>query len=272
MSMNTLATVTAIATACCVAAACGDTARTAPAGTASTAVGVACEPVKIALIADKSKSAPGMRTPDVTSEDVDSLLEVVAACGGELAVGVIHDRMTDPFVRVRLAAVPQKAADSQAANKLKRRSEQRIIDRDYDDTVARWEEATTPRVEAFRERVGSLIGHAADANWSPVWDAVARGDLFLAERESGTTTDARRVLLLVSDAVDDVRGAVAQRRAPLQTLKSGATVLIVNGAGTAGSLAGLKPESFEAFDAAVRFVEQLTVAPEMASVAVNPKN
>lgn len=261
MSMKTLATVTAITTACCVAAACGDTARTAPAETASTAVGVACEPLKIALIADKSKSAPGMRTPAVSLDDIEAVIDIIATCGGELAFGVIHDRITDPFVRLRLDARPQKPADSQARNVLRQRRQQAAIERAHTAEVQAWEDEAVARIETFGERATPLIERPADANWSPVWDSVARGDLFLSERERGPVAHARRVLILASDAVDDVRGAAGQRRAPLQALKSGATVLVVNGAGSAGSLAALKPESFESFDAAVRYVRQLAETP-----------
>jgi hypothetical protein len=218
-------------------------------------------PVKIALVLDKSKSSPGMRTPTVSLDDVESLIDIVATCGGELAVGVIHDRITDPFVRMRLDAHPQKPADSQARNVLRRRDEQDEIDRAYAEDLAHWEDEATSRIGAFGNRVAALIDHPADANWSPVWDSVARGDLFLSERESGRHANASRVLILVSDAVDDVRGVPAQRRTPLQALKSGARVLIVNGAGSAGSLGVLEPESFESFDAAARYVDDIVSVP-----------
>ena len=55
---------------------------------------------------------------DVTPylDDVESIIDIVATCGGELAVGVIHDRISDPFVRLRLDARPQKPSDSKARN------------------------------------------------------------------------------------------------------------------------------------------------------------
>jgi hypothetical protein len=262
MSLMRLATVTVIATTCCVSAACSDTAHTAPAETLSITAALACEPVKIAVIADRSKSAPGTRTPPLTVDDVQALVDLVASCGGELAVGVIHDRITDPFVRLRLDVPPLKPADSQARNVIQRRREQADIDLVYDKAVQAWTDEANERAAMFEERVRPLLDHSADAAWSPVWDAVARGDLFLAERETGAAVGARRVLILVSDAVDDVPRNSAQRRAPIRELKSGATVLVVNGAGSAGSLAALAPEPFESFDSAVRYIDALVTSTQ----------
>jgi hypothetical protein len=271
MTLTTLATATMIATAACMTTACGHPVGAAATEGRTVTPATTCAPVKVALIADKSKSAPGMRTPPVSLDDLESVIDIVATCGGELAVGVIHDRITDPFVRLRLDARPQKPADSQAHNVLRQRRQQAAIERTHTADIQMWEDDAVSRIAAFGERVAPLIEHAADANWSPVWDSVARGDLFLSERESGQAADARRVLILVSDAVDDVRGASTQRRAPLQKLKSGATVLIVNGAGSAGSLAALKPESFESFDAAARYVEQLAETPRPHATVANNK-
>jgi len=262
MKMKTFYATAALATTVCMAAACGDD-QTGEA--ASQGVGApshpSCAPAKIAIVLDKSKSAGRMRTPSVSLDDVEPLIELIATCGGELAVGVIHDKITDPFVRLRLDAQPQKPAESQARNLLRRRDEQDEIDRAFAEEFARWEDETTSRVSVFGERVTALVDHPADANWSPVWDSVARGDLFLAERESGLTSSATRVLLLASDAVDDARGVPAQRRTPIQTLKSGAAVLIVNGAGSAGSLGALDPELFESFDSAIRYIDDLVSVP-----------
>jgi hypothetical protein len=104
--------------------------------------------------------------------------------------------------------------------------------------------------------VTALLDRPAEAARSPVWDAVARADWFLAEPEAPPTPGARRALVLVSDGIDDVRGRPGLRREPLRTLRSGATVLIVNGGATVGSLAALAPLPFESFDAAVRYLER----------------
>lgn len=269
MTLKTLATASMLAITACIAPACGDAASNMPADITSTSPSRTCAPVKVALIIDKSKSAPGTRTPTVSLDNVESIINIVATCGGELAVGVIHDRITDPFVRLRLDARPQKPADSQARNVLRQRRQQATIERAHSAEVQTWEDDAQSRIETFGERVTQLIEHPVDANWSPVWDSVARGDLFLSERDREPFSDAQRVLILVSDAVDDVRGASAQRRAPLQALKSGAAVLIVNGAGSAGSLAALRPESFESFDAAVRYVEQVVETPRPAATVAN---
>lgn len=271
MTLTTLATVTMIATAACMTTGCGDPVGAAATEGRSATPALTCAPVKVALIADKSQSAPGTRTPEVTLDDVESLIEVVASCGGELAFGVIHDRITDPFVRLRLDARPQKPSDSIARNVIRQRREQAAIEGAHANDLKHWEDEATLRIERFGAQLMRLVDHPADAKWSPVWDSVARGDLFLAERELDPAADARRVLMMVSDAVDDMRGVPAQRRAPLKALKSGATLLIVNGAGTAGSLAALEPEAFESFAAAVRYIAQLAESPRPTKTVVNNK-
>lgn len=257
MNPKTLATTVFVATAACFSSACGAQQGSAAAQVTASEVVAACSPMKIALVLDKSKSAPGMRTPTITLEDIDGLVNVVATCGGELAVGVIHDQITTPFVRLRLEATPVKPQGSSAHNALTKRKEQAVINRTYNAKYEEWQRVAAARIAKFNEQIAPIVEREADANWSPVWDAVARGDLFLAERERGANVAAHRVLLIVGDATDDVKRHSSQYRAPLQALKGAASTLIVNGAGTVGSLAALGPEVVESFDAAIRAVEDI---------------
>lgn len=261
MNPKTLATTVFVAAAACFSSACGAQQGSAAAEVTASEVVAACSPMKIALVLDKSKSAPGMRTPTITLEDINGLVSVVASCGGELAVGVIHDRITTPFVRLRLEATPVKPQASSAHNALTKRKEQAVINRTYNAKYQMWEQEAAARLATFSEQIAPIVARQADANWSPVWDAVARGDLFLAERERGANVAAHRVLLIVGDAVDDVNRNSSQYRVPLQDLRSGASILIVNGAGTVGSLAALSPEPVESFDAAIRAVEDIAATP-----------
>lgn len=213
-------------------------------------VAFACAPLKVSVIVDKSKSAPSTQTPQPRIEDLQPLLDLLATCGGELALGAIHDRRIDPFLRLRLDPVPQGPEQSRARNRLRQRHEQPRLNRLHEEQLEEWQEAMTARVEAFDSHAEELLAPAPDANRSPVWDAVRRADLFLGEAETGWGLRARRVLLLVSDGIDDVNG----RRS---SMKSGASVLMINGAGQVGSLVSLAPQRFESFDAALRYVETL---------------
>jgi hypothetical protein len=248
----------------CIAAACSDQVRADALATDSVSP-IACLPLKVAVIPDKSKSSPGMRTPEVAVDALEPLVNLIASCGGELGVSVIHDEIVTPFVRLRLDPPPQEPASSRARNVLRRRREQAQIDEAFREDFERWEADAVWRIEVFAEGVTPLLDHPADADWSPVWDAVTRADLFLGEAEAGPVHSARRVLLLVSDGIDDVRGRPTLRRTPLRTLKSGATVLIVNGAGTVGSLSALDPLPFESFEAALRHLEDFGTATPSAT-------
>src|SRR5439155_21863187 len=108
-----------------------------------------CAPAKIALIIDKSKSAPNTRTPDVRLDDLDPLIDLLATCGGELAVGSIHDRLTEPFARLRFEPAPQGSENAKSRNRLRRRREEARLRRAYEERLARWESDMAPRIQAF---------------------------------------------------------------------------------------------------------------------------
>jgi hypothetical protein len=226
-----------------------------PVGTSSFARKVpsraGSRPVRVAIIQDKTLSTGETRTPQLKLEDMDPLVELLGQTGGELGVGVIHDRSNLTFARLRIdAAAEEPVAAVPADNPLERRNQRAAYRKQketFDKEQQSWQDEMQARIGEFQKLMEPIVAMAADAKHSPVWDAVNRADLFLAESDSGGNAETHRYAVLITDGIDDV-GA---RPVPVH---SGTRILIVNGAAQLGSLAVLKPQRFESIEAAIRYV------------------
>jgi hypothetical protein len=208
-------------------------------------------PLRIAVIQDKSLSTGSTRTPQLQAADLEPLVELLGEAAGELAVGVIHDRSNLTFARLRIDVRPEEpVAFLKADNPLERRKQQAAFRKQMEEFNAQqqaWQDEMQLRIGAFQEALEPVLAMRANAQHSPVWDAVQRAELFLTEAEPGGSAVPHRYALLITDGLDDV-GA---RPVPVH---SGARLLIVNGAGQLGSLAVLKPQRFESIEAAIRYI------------------
>ena len=233
-------------------AGCGQTSG-GKAGTANA--GAAPKPVRsrvrVAIIQDKTLSTGETRTPQLKLEDMDPMVELLGQTGGELAVGVIHDRSNLTFARLRIDAGPEEPVGPvKADNPLERRKQQAASRKEKDKFTAReqaWQDEMQTRIGEFQNAADPMLAMAADAKRSPVWDAVKRADLFLFESDSDGNVEPHRYAVLITDGLDDV-GA---RPVPMH---GGARILMVNGSGQLGALAVLKPQRFESIEAAVRYI------------------
>jgi hypothetical protein len=226
-----------------------------------------CVPVKVSTLIDRTGSMQHARLPDVTVDDLETAINVLAGCGGELSVGLIHDRSKAGFARLRLDPAPRQPVEPVwAANPFARRRQRaqlaRITER-YGQEAEAWEAAMQLRVDAFATQVRELLQVPADARRSPVWDGIQRADALLAEPDVEWPS-ARLWLVAVTDGLDTARGR------PL-VLRSRATVLVVNGLGTTHALAVLKPALFQSFEAAARFIAD-TEASTNASSQRDPED
>ena len=232
---------------------CGRPEGTGEASTANASIPAKAvrSQLRIAVIQDKTLSTGETRTPQLKLEDMDPLVELLGQTGGELAVGVIHDRSNLTFARLRIDGGPEDpVAPAQADNPLERRNQRtayRKQKEEFDRQQQVWQDEMQTRIGEFQKAVDPMLSMAAGAKHSPVWDAVKRADLFLCESESDGNREPHRYALLITDGLDDV-GA---RPVPV---RSGARILMVNGAGQLGALAVLKPQRFESIEAAVRYI------------------
>src|SRR5262249_23059300 len=81
-------------------------------------------PLRISVIQDKSLSTGETRTPQLLISDLDPLVELLGQTGGELAVGIIHDRSNLGFIRLRIDSPPDEpVTPAKATNPLERRKQ-----------------------------------------------------------------------------------------------------------------------------------------------------
>ncbi len=208
-------------------------------------------PLRIALIQDKSLSTGETRTPQLQMSDLDPLVELLGQTGGELAVGIIHDRSNLGFVRLHIDSPPDEpVVPAKADNPLERRKQSGTLRKqtaEFKNRQQTWLDDMQTRVSNFQEALEPVLAMPAKAQHSPVWDAVRRSELFLSEGAAGGNATPHRYSLYITDGLDDV-GA---RPVPV---RSGAKLLMVNGAGQLGALVVLQPQRFESIEAAIRFI------------------
>lgn len=230
----------------------------APVAAATAPARSSCEPVKLALLIDKSASAPKARTADIGVADLEPLIQLVAECGGEISLGSIHDEDAPPFSRLRIAPPPSgPQVPTWSHNKLQRRRQEiafKPARQKHDEVLDAWRSDTQERVDAFVGQAEQVLAGPADARHSPIWDAVRRADALLAETDPDWPA-CPRWIVAVTDGIDDT-GARAV------ALESGARLLVVNGLASAHSLAVLKPSLFESLSSALRVVVGKSVASE----------
>ena len=187
------------------------------------------------------------RTPQLTLDDMEPLVELLGQVGGELAVGTIDNRSNQSLVRLRIDIGPEEpVAPSPADNSLERWQQQNAFRKqkaEFEHQQQAWQDAMQERITAFQTAVEPILSAPSNAQHSPVWDAVRRADLFLSEPQV-SESEPHRYVVLITDGIDDV-GA---QPVPVH---SGTRILMVNGAGQLGSLAVLRPQRYESIGAAV---------------------
>lgn len=211
--------------------------------------------VKIVFLQDQTDSRESTRTELLTASDLDIAIGLLRETCGELLVGAIRDKSNRPFDRLAIGPAPRKplrprddgnAFDVQEAMAV---YEQELAT--YDRQVRQWREDVDARVTAFTERVETLVTDTSLSRSSAVWDAVFRADVALAEPEITRSSEGSRYICLVSDAQNTTR-------AHMRPLRSGAVLVVANGAGTLGSLASVAGvRGFEGLPAAITWIGEL---------------
>jgi hypothetical protein len=211
-------------------------------------------PLKVGVMSDKTGSAGHTRTPQLATDDLNPLIELVCQRGGELGVGLVTDYSNNSLVRLRVEAPPappreptKEEREGNAFDVARLMESYRTERAAYQKAMQGRDEGIGRRVEEFRAAVSELLARKPDARRSDVWGALRRAELFLSESDVGWSQPMHRYLLLVSDAQDNAGQ-------PPLTIKSGAQLLIVNGSASRGSIASLNPQPFESSSAAFRYI------------------
>jgi hypothetical protein len=210
-------------------------------------------PVRIVLLQDKTGSSNWTRTPQLTVEDIDPLIDLLKTNGGEIGIGLIRDTSNRGLVRLRIDAAPDEPKIRQRTGRpyddLRQAREYRVEYAKWEQLFPAWKNDVEGKIAGFKASVAPLLATNADARATDLWGAVQRADLMLSE-PAATDISTHSWLLASTDGGHN-RGRVLTRR-----LRSGARLVVINSAGTFGELAALQPLSFENIRASVRYVIQ----------------
>lgn len=216
-----------------------------------------CRPLRSVLMQDKTGSGSKYRTPQLSVGDLDPLFALLRDCGGEVGVGLVDEQSNRTLVRLyvpepQLSQLPVPPSDQ--GNPFKRGKalqEYQAAKQLYEQKQAQRRRDVDQRIAAFKTALAEKLKTKPDARRTDVWGAVNRAEYFLAEPEHGWRQPPLKVMVLISDALDNVRAPSVQL-----PLASSATVLLINGSPSLGALEPLEPLRFESIDAAVRFITQ----------------
>jgi hypothetical protein len=206
--------------------------------------------VRVAILEDQTGSRRSTRTERVTANALDRLIDFVMRTGGTLVLGAIRDTSNRPLVRLSVRPGPVPPAPPSTPDNpfqaAEARAQFQASEKQYREKYVAWEYEVQPSVAEFRKAALTLLAREDEAGRTDVWGGLQRVDLALSEPVPPGHHVAA-FIFLVSDAEDN-------RRLRHEPLRSGATLLLVNGAGRLGVLAPLNPLRFEALDAAVDYV------------------
>lgn len=219
-------------------------------------------PVKIAVMLDKTGSMDEARTPQTESKDFDPLMDLLLKGGGEFALGVIRDTTDIPLARLYIEAPPiPPTAPSEEGNRFVVADRMDIYQKElasYKKQIAKWENEAKEKISTFRNKLRMLAIMPINAPNTDLYGAVERAELFLSEPDMSWPRPPRRYLVLETDGLDNVQ------KKPI-VVRSGAKIIVVNGTGSLGALAPLNPTRFESLEAALRFVVADTTAQSVST-------
>lgn len=213
-------------------------------------------PVLACILNDVSGSMSYYGARPMVVGDVLPLIDAMSAVGGELAVGSIEARPSEPFMRLRLLP-PESHEPPEATNVFTRNKLMRAWERDAPERQAREErrrEQNRVRIEAFVGQLQRFLERPADAQATDIWNSLRRCEVFLEESDLYWTRVAdappERFALLVSD------GRQTVQTSRFRPISSSIRVLIVSGSRDVGNFDQLRPAPlwFESPAAAVLYI------------------
>lgn len=207
---------------------------------------------RVVWLQDKSDSTNQTRTPQTSMVQIDMLIDFIRPCGGELAWGLINEQSNSSLHRLRIDVPPSGAPiePDRNGNPFNVQRELAAYRRDkarYDETVRTWREESERRIADFKEQISELLGNPANARATDIFGGIQRASLFLSESDATWSVPTRKILIVVSDGIDNMRRSYTR-------LGENTKFILVNGSASVGSLSTLNPTRFESIESAIRFV------------------
>jgi hypothetical protein len=210
-------------------------------------------PLRAAALLDGTASRDAARI-SASIDDLAPLFDRLRLSGGEIGFGRITDDSDMPLIRCYVPEPPEPPTLPAAstgnvfanANARKREEAER---KKYEAKRRTWEADANARINAFIAAITPLLAAPPTAPRTDILDAIARGDLMMAE-PSPFRGPAQTAIVVITDGYHNATAA------SMPTLRSNAQVVIVNGIGALGILDKLTPRPlrFESTAAAVRYI------------------
>jgi hypothetical protein len=197
--------------------------------------------MRLVVLADVSESVLYHHVEAIKPEHLRQLAQLAARVGGEIALGTIPMPQDRPLVRASFS--PPPTPPGRSSNVFR----QMQVEGAYKRRLAEWEAVTAELVDRFVREAQPLLRPRRERG-SPVFRALRMSEVFLTEPGAA----GLRVVLASTDGFDTTQDP------PVQKLPDGTHLLVVNGDGSVGSLAHLRPLRFSTVGAAVEYVRKLT--------------
>lgn len=205
-----------------------------------------------AVFDDKSRSVKSARIAPLEEQDLQALINILRQTGGELAFGLIGEASDRPLLRLHITVPPARPVMREVENAFEHAEEESAFQdamSDYEAKRQSWEAEVNRRAEAFVQAARTRLQEPARDHITDIPSALARAETFLSEPDAVWPTGGKThaYIILNSDGISTVN------RKPVE-IKSGARLLLINGSGSTGTIAQLKPLSFESKQAALDFI------------------
>jgi hypothetical protein len=209
-------------------------------------------PLLILVWLDQTPSRYSNGVPQATVVDFEPLLQVLEQNGGELAVGAIRDMSNRPLIRCHFDEPPISNAQEpdRTANVFARQQATKKYARALHDDVARvteWLGRNAKLRSGCRTALSNAVAKTTDAPRTDMNGALLRTKLLLDEPQTSWSLPPQRYAVMITDGIGNVNG-------PAPDSLGETKLLIVNSAGSLGTLEGLRPLRFESIASAFRFV------------------
>lgn len=218
--------------------------------------GQSTEPVLVCVLIDYSGSVPNHNIDLPEAHEFAPVIDLLEQVGGELAVGSIFDRPSDPFLRLRLAPPETPSAPPGGGDVFTRSKRRRAYEKALPEFRRREEERRARNqvlIDAFMPQLAAFLEREPTAPATDIWSGLRRCETFLLEPPVSWTgtekTAPARYLVAVSDGRHTVTSSL------YSPLDRSIQVLAVSGVKGLGDLSQLDAVRwFESSAAAFYFI------------------
>jgi hypothetical protein len=209
-------------------------------------------PLLIIVFKDETPSRYSNGVPELRSADFETLLGLLERNGGDLAIGWIRDRSNKPLKHCHFdePPVPTAQAPERNGNVFVRAKEtKKYAQALHDDAirVSEWHQRNQESLVDCRTTLGVALKWHHDAPRTDIAGALRRAQLAFGEPQDSWLLPPQRYLLMVTDGLGNVGGSALDKLVETK-------LLLVNSAGTLGTLEVFQPIRFENVASALRFL------------------